>query len=91
METTHELLHLRQMKFGTIFICIIIFFNGATEYGNGWNFKLLRRMWNLHKSTWYHGILYADRTTFSKIAFAKYEYGRQLKCKIQILFYGDNS
>jgi hypothetical protein len=48
------------MDVPTSFICIIAFFNGCFEYGDGGIFKLLRWMQNLHQSTCDHEILSAD-------------------------------
>jgi hypothetical protein len=56
-------------------------------------------MQNLHQSMWDREILYADRSSNSEQLLAtqflwkikKYECGRQLNVKINILFYGDNS
>jgi hypothetical protein len=39
----------------------VIFFNGAFQYGDAGFCKLLMWLQNLHKSTWDHEIVYADR------------------------------
>jgi hypothetical protein len=71
------------------------FFDGAFEYGDGGTCKHLRWMKILLQSTWDHEMLYVDRSSTSiKTVFVKnqkYECGGQLKVKIHILFYGDNS
>jgi hypothetical protein len=69
MATTHEPLHLDKRSFiqqkimstPKSFIWTIIFFSEPFEYGDGWIFKLLRWMQNLHQSKWDHKILYTDR------------------------------
>jgi hypothetical protein len=53
--------------------------------------KFLRWMQNFHHSAWDHAILYGDKS--SEDDFVKnqnYKYGRQLKFKIHILFYGES-
>jgi hypothetical protein len=39
------------------------FCDGPFYYGDGWIFKLLRWMQNLHQSTWDYAILYAERSS----------------------------
>jgi hypothetical protein len=59
MATTHEPLHLHKRSFAKrkimdipiSFIWIIIFFNGAIEYGDGGIFRLLKRMQRLYQLT----------------------------------------
>jgi hypothetical protein len=68
METTHKLLHLdkrilyneRSWKQLQVLLENVLF-NGPFECGDGTIFELLRRIQNLHNSTWDHGILYAGR------------------------------
>jgi hypothetical protein len=107
MATTHEPLHLDKRSFvernivdiPTRFIWIIIFFNEPFEYSDGGIFKLLRWVPNLHRWTWGHKLLYADRSSEDEQVLIrplfsrnqKYEHGGRLKIKINILFYEDNS
>jgi hypothetical protein len=106
MATTHEPLYLDKrslvqwkiVDMPTRLIWTIIFFNGPFEYGEGGNFILLRWRQNWHNSTRDHTISCADIfrwwTTCNTATVAiiqKYEYGRRLKVKIHILFYGENS
>jgi hypothetical protein len=53
----------------TSFICIIIFYDQAFEYGNGGTIKLLRWMQNLYHSMWNNAILYADGSSKDKQLF----------------------
>jgi hypothetical protein len=45
----------------------------------------------LQQSTWELEILYADGSLKDENLMRPYEHGGQLKVKIHILFYGDNS
>jgi hypothetical protein len=71
MMTTHEPLRLHKPSFvqwkimdiPKNVIWIIIYFNGPFEYGDGGILKLLRRMQNLHQSTWDHKMFYAVRSS----------------------------
>jgi hypothetical protein len=82
------------MDIATSFIWVIIFFNRPFEYGDGGIFKLLRWIQNLQLSRWDHNILYRGWTTFNKTTFVrilKFEHYGQLKFKLHILLYGENS
>jgi hypothetical protein len=105
MKTTNQPLLLDKQSFmrwkildrPTSIIWIVIF-NCPFEYGDGVICKLLKWMQNLRQSTWEHNFLcwqiFRGWTTFNETTYAriqKYEHGGQLKIKINILFYGDNS
>jgi hypothetical protein len=77
-----------------------VLFNPVPSIITKWRtLKLLRRMQNLHQSTWEHELLYTDRSSKDKqlsirpflSKIKKYEHGGRLNVKIRILFCGDNS